>query len=91
MVTMCREIEERLKKLFRVRLNIDFDKYDRSFLGKLLLGREICMTPRDLLYVFFDVEKEFEVKIPQSDIVSGKFITFNNIYEIICRQLETGK
>ncbi|WP_024834411.1 peptide maturation system acyl carrier-related protein [Ruminiclostridium josui] len=48
-----------------------------------LLGSNIKLTPRDLLYIFVDIEEEFKITIPESYIIEGKFNTFNNILQII--------
>lgn len=48
-----------------------------------LLGPKIRMPARELLHVFFDIEKSFEIMILESDIVKGQFKSFTDIWEII--------
>jgi peptide maturation system acyl carrier-related protein len=81
------QIEERLKNIFKSRFDKDMDKYNESILDKELLGFDIGMKPRDLLYLFFDIEKEFDIKIPEKDIVEKKFNSFNNITAVIREQI----
>ncbi|RCX15469.1 peptide maturation system acyl carrier-related protein [Anaerobacterium chartisolvens] len=81
-------ISDRLNSLFVNRLNINFDNYEESILDSPLLGNEIGLAARDLIYVFFDIEKEFNIQIPQHDIASGGFNTFNSICEVISKQIK---
>lgn len=77
--------ESKLKEIFINRLGFDFDKLqeqDPDILNKNLLGKEFQLASRDLLYIFFDVEKEFSIKVSQSNILSG-FNTFNKILSCI--------
>ena len=48
-----------------------------------LLGPKIRMPARELLHVFFDVEKSFEIRISESDIAKGRFKSFTDIWTII--------
>jgi len=77
----------RLKGIFKNRFEMDLDKCDDEALGKNLLGNEFGMKPRDLIYLFFDIEKEFNITIPQEDIAEGRFNSFNNMIGIIRNQL----
>ena len=52
------------------------------------MGRRLRLQARDLLYIFFEVEKEFGIKIPEEAIVDGEFDSFNGIVKIIINQLE---
>lgn len=86
-VLTINNVEERLNKLFIERFNIDMNKLGEKYKNKKLLGSEIGMAPRDLLYLFFDVENEFGVAIPQNSIASGEFGTYNGICIIIYKGL----
>lgn len=81
------EIINRLKKTFKDRFFIDLSKYTNSDLSKELLSETYKLTPGSLIYLFFDVEKEFNISIPEEDIADGKFNSFNNIFCIIKNQL----
>ena len=80
--------EERLNNLFIKRFNINMNKIGEEYKSKKLLGREIGMAPRDLLYLFFDVENEFGIVLPQNRIANGEFDTYNDICKIVHDQLE---
>jgi len=77
------QIGNLLADLIKKRFNMDFDINDESLVNKKLLGNEIGMKPRDLLYLFCDIENEFGIQIPQEAIITGKFDTLANIVEII--------
>lgn len=48
------------------------------------------MTPGYLLYLYNDIEKEFQIEIPEEDIHNRNFSTINNIVDIVLRQMENG-
>ncbi|QNU67844.1 peptide maturation system acyl carrier-related protein [Ruminiclostridium herbifermentans] len=83
-------IEKKLDDIFKRRFGIEMGQNKDKFRDKKLLGQEFGMPPRDLLYLFFDVEKEFSIKIPQDAIVSGQFSTYNGICKIIYDELRNG-
>ena len=76
-----------LKEIFIDKLNIDFDKLLKDHpdcLNYNVFGRYIQLAPRDMLYIFFEVEKVFEMEIPEQAILNG-FNTFNNILNCITK------
>ena len=77
-----------LKNIFTQRFNIDMEQQEGTLLDKHLLGTDMGLVARDLLYLYFDIEKEFGITIPDEDIAGDKFTTFNNIVEIIYNQLQ---
>lgn len=50
-----------------------------------LLSANIGMTARDLLIVFFMVEELYGIKIPEKEIVEGRFVTYEQIANLICQ------
>ncbi|MCX7921763.1 MAG: peptide maturation system acyl carrier-related protein [Clostridia bacterium] len=84
------DVNSKLKDVFKNRFDLDIAALGEEALDRELLGAEIRFAPRDLLYLFFDIEKNFDITIPQEAIISGKFNTFNNIVEIIC-SVQEGK
>ena len=80
-------IEKRLDDIFKKRFGIEMSPIKDKFRDKKLLGQDFGMPPRDLLYLFFDVEEEFSIKIPQEAVVSGQFSTYNGICKIIGNEL----
>lgn len=81
------EVNNRLQGIFKNRFDIDFSGMGEAAFDEELLGRRIKLRGRDLLYVFFDIEKEFGIVIPEEDIAAGRFNTFNNIAGTIGRCL----
>ncbi|PYG89727.1 peptide maturation system acyl carrier-related protein [Ruminiclostridium sufflavum DSM 19573] len=81
-------IKEDLIKIFNNRFDIDFNELGEDYYSKNLLGKELKLYARDLLYIYFDAMNDFNISIPQEDIVQGKFSTFDGIFEIILRQMK---
>ncbi len=82
------KIIERLAIIFLEKFDLDINRLSNNFLNKDLLGREFRLVPRDLVYLVFEIEKVFNIIIPQEDIVAGNFKTFHNIVEVIESQLQ---
>lgn len=87
MNTNYQEISEKLKEIFKNRLNIDI--MNEHLFNKELLGSEIRLQPRELIYIFFDIETIFNIKIKEEYIILNKFRTFNDICKIICNELRS--
>ncbi|MFZ5986131.1 MAG: peptide maturation system acyl carrier-related protein [Bacillota bacterium] len=81
------DIKSKLIRIFRDRYNIDLSSGDEGSFSKELMGKEIRLLPRDLLYLFFDVEREFGIQIPEGEIINGNFRSINSIIGIIERQM----
>ena len=80
-------IKEDLIKIFNNRFDIDFNKLGKDSFSQKLLGKELRLSARDLLYIYFDAMNEFNITIPQEEIAQGKFSTFDGIFEIILKQM----
>lgn len=78
----------KLKNIFLNRFDINLDKMGEDIYDKSLLGSHYKLSPRALLYVFFDVEKEFNITIPQTRVLEGDFKTFNGILSIINSEID---
>lgn len=83
----CDYTSEKLANIFLNKLGINIHSFNGKIFDEELLGMEFRMTPRDLVYLFFEIEREFNITIPQEDIVAKKFNTFNNIVNIIENQI----
>lgn len=81
------EVFNKLLGIFKDRFDMDFSSMEEAALDEELLGRKLKLKPRDLLYIFFDIEKEFGIAIPEKEIDQGSFNTFNSIVETISSQL----
>lgn len=80
-------VKDGLISLFKERYNLDFKERYREYLDSHLLGAKLKLNTLDLLYLFKDVEKKFNIIIPEEEIVKGRFSTFNNILEIIYTEI----
>ncbi len=85
---MSDKIEEGLLNIFVQRFDIDFTKWDKDYYFKNLLGEEIQLSARDLLYIYFDIKSQFNITIPQEEIANGKFSTFGGILEIVQSEMK---
>lgn len=79
-------MEKRLYEILEKRSGIRFMENPKLCREKLL-GRKIKMPARELLNVFFDVEQEFGITIPEEEILKGHFDTAEDVMEIIKRRL----
>jgi len=77
------EIKSKLIKVFKNRFDINIENFDADLYETNLLDSRIGIAPRDLVYLFFDIENEFKVKISEQSIISERFSTINNIHEIV--------
>ena len=79
------ETKKRLNEIFEnlIELKLDEKDYDND-----LLNNKIGVSPRELVYLYFAIKKEFSISIPEQQILLGKFSTFNGICEIIDTQLQ---
>ncbi len=81
------EIVDKLKAVFYKRFGIDLKNAEDHILNEEFLGNIFMMSARDLLYIYHDVEREFDIAIPQEDVGTGKFKTFNNVADIIYKEV----
>ena len=79
------EIEKCLSGIFTKRFSLDFLLHTEMKEMKLLGKNGI--PARELLHVYFDVKNIFGISIPEDDVASGRFDTFEHIVDIICEQM----
>ena len=72
------EVEETLMNLFMKRLNIIIEDKD-----ELLFGRKVGLSYRDLIYICFDIEKEFNISFDDDCVENYELTTFNFIKKFI--------
>jgi len=65
-----------IDKLFNIQL-------DEASLDESLLGKNIKLTARDLVYLYFEIKDIWNINISEDSIVSGKFHTINSISTLI--------
>ncbi|MCX7749033.1 MAG: peptide maturation system acyl carrier-related protein [Clostridia bacterium] len=85
------DIRLKIKDILSERFHIDMNQHKEEDDDKELLGDAWGFEPRHLLYLFFDVEKNFGIAIPEKDIAEGKFNTINNIAAVIVKQIAQNK
>lgn len=76
---------EKLKRIFKEGLGINLDNYGEEAFGMNLLGNTFRLSSRDLLYLYYKIEKEFSVKISEEEVVEGNFNNLNSLLRIISR------
>lgn len=82
------EVLTRLLKVFQQRFQLNLDGEEEELLDEHLLGIHFQFDPADLLYLFFDVEQEFVIHVPEEEIAAGQFDTLRHIADIIYQQLQ---
>lgn len=78
-----RIILSKMQEIFAERFALDLNNYTEQDLERSLLSNTFRLSGRDLVYLFYDVEKVFKIKIPEEDILDGKFSSINQIVNII--------
>lgn len=82
------DIECKIESLFNKTFQIDFNAMSREAKNEELLSFRFRLKARDLLTLLFDIEREFKISIPEDDIQTGKFNTFNNIVNLAYEQIK---
>lgn len=91
---MCNEFElyndvlERIERIIENRFGICIRKIVKDYKTENLLGGKLRMEARDLLYLFFEVEKEFKISIPKESILTVEFSSLNGIVQVVQKYLE---
>ncbi len=80
-------IFSRINEIFIDALDMDLNNYNKRDYEDPLLGNKFRLEPRDLLYLFFEIEKKFGITIPEQAVMEGKFDSIKNIYDIVYNQL----
>lgn len=67
-------------------INSMFDRkldFSEEIIKENILGNQICLNAEDLTYLFFALEKKYNIKIDQETVVEGLFNTIENIAQVI--------
>lgn len=78
-------ILDKIGNIFNTRFNIEPKLASQDYSTENLLGSKYCLNSRDLVYLFFEVEKEFQIHISQDDICNGSFNTIQGIVDTILK------
>ncbi len=80
---------EKLVMIIKERFNMDLSDCLKDIQDEHLLGNKLRLSAGDLIYLYFDIEKEFGIKIPQEHIFNGKFSSLTNIAQMIQCELDS--
>jgi peptide maturation system acyl carrier-related protein len=80
------ETREKLVAILRDNFPVDQDSLPPGWQNHHFLGNTFRFAARDLLALLYHVEREFPIKVPENEIASGKFSTFENIIDIIKKE-----
>lgn len=72
-----------LRDIFQELFDIDISKLSSEELEYKLLDKEFNFRARDLVYLFFEIENRFNIKIKENYIIQGQFQSINDIINII--------
>jgi acyl carrier protein len=72
-----------INNIFTTRFGVDFVQLPAEYQDFHLAGDNLKFGYRDLLILLFLIEKELNIKIPDEDIITGEFTTFNKIVKIV--------
>ncbi len=81
-------IKEKLIKLFESKLNVNVNEFNNDeFEYDNLLCAPLYFKARDLVKLYYFIEEEYKITIPNEFILNGKFNTIDNIIKMISGQL----
>lgn len=74
------DVINKVKRIFLDRLKVDIreEQFDKP-----LFGAELKLLSSDMVYIFFDLEKEFTIEIIEEDIDNECLMTMNTIVKMI--------
>jgi peptide maturation system acyl carrier-related protein len=73
-----KDIQGILNKNFNIRVNIS-----ENLLNHSLIGEPFNLDSIDLVYLYFEIEKKYNITIPPNMILNYEFETINKIANII--------
>lgn len=90
---MYKELEDnnilnRIERIIEDKFNISINKISEDYINENLLGKRIRLEARDLLYLLFEVEKEFNIRIPEESISAEEFATLNGIAQVVKKHIK---
>lgn len=81
---MKKDWEKKINEIFMRYSGIDFIA-NQDDMDKKLMGIELGIAPRTLVYIYCKIEEELGVSIPVKEVVDGKFDTFSNICNVVVK------
>lgn len=74
------KVKEIISQLFQVTLKCEEETNSLPLTGKI-----IGLSAIDLTYLFFEIEKEFNIKIDTDNVLNYEFNTINGIADIVAK------
>lgn len=74
-----------LNTLLKERTGIDFEAMPEIQKEPFLGGKLGCPV-RELVVLLVEIEKTFHIKIPEKDVLEGRFDCYNNVKQILKEQ-----
>lgn len=81
------DIKQLIMNIIEKKMSVNIKGFGDNVFDKELTGSNMQLKARDLLRLYFEVEKEFKINIPEHDIMDGHFNSINNIAGIVSRIL----
>lgn len=76
-----------LNELLKERTGINFEEKPEIH-KEPFLGAKIGCPVRELAVILFEIEKKFNIKIPEKDVLEGRFDCYENVKQIIKEQIQ---
>jgi acyl carrier protein len=86
-----KDIYEKIQHIFSDRFEMDIEAIGRENFDKHLLGSVFRLAPRDLIYIYLDIERILRISLPDEDVAAGGLGTIDNILELVNCQLQKTK
>ncbi|MCX8129741.1 MAG: hypothetical protein N3I35_06545 [Clostridia bacterium] len=83
-----KKVDETLKQIIEDKLSLNLNGFSDDMADQDLLGSHFRLKASELLFIFFEIERVFNVKIPERDIKEGNFNTLSKIKNIILNQIK---
>ena len=80
------EIADKVIEVIKNAVSIDLTKYADQLAEKSLFDLEIGLLPRDLLEIFFELQKVFDIAFEETDVIDSRFDMLPNIVECIYKR-----
>lgn len=86
-VDLMKENRNDRRKSERYIKEIQKFRTEKDWKNQKLLGNDLKFSARDLINVYVELEKEFDIHFKEKDIVAGKFDTFDDIIKLINKEI----
>lgn len=80
-----KDIEKKLIEILRIRIGVNIDEEQKD---EHLFSKKVNMAPRNLVYLYFFIQEEFDIEIDNKYILDGSFSTIKSIVDIIYETLK---